>query len=175
MKADIAMNVCEGWKVPAHMYSQPLRQVETGEGVTLNLCPVCIFVLEFDPQGYKERLREMPKVLRSAKLMTEYDVECNEALSLDNLMMQVIMAMTIAFEQLREYGPKDLTHIWTNPDKDLIFEGVPKPEGPTVELAKVILYMFTLAEAYKMDILGALRVQMGYNKVRPQRHGGKHV
>lgn len=48
-----------------------------------------------------------------------------------------------------------------------------KPEGIPIELADVLIRIADLCGRYEIDLEGALRKKLDYNKTRPYRHGGK--
>lgn len=48
-----------------------------------------------------------------------------------------------------------------------------KPEGVVVELADTILRILDFTEHLGLDIEGALRAKLDFNKTRPIKHGGK--
>lgn len=50
---------------------------------------------------------------------------------------------------------------------------VSKPEGLPSELADIVIRVFDLAGAWKIDLLQAMATKHRYNISRPFRHGGK--
>lgn len=53
--------------------------------------------------------------------------------------------------------------------------GLPKPIGVPIELADVLIRIFDLCGVYGIDLEGALKIKMEYNKTRPYRHGNKVI
>lgn len=50
-----------------------------------------------------------------------------------------------------------------------------KPEGVPIELADVLIRIADLCGEYGIDLEGAVKQKMAYNKTRPYRHGGKRI
>lgn len=50
-----------------------------------------------------------------------------------------------------------------------------KPEGIPIELADVIIRIFSFCGRYEIDIEQALEIKHEFNKTRPHRHGGKKI
>jgi len=48
-----------------------------------------------------------------------------------------------------------------------------KPVGLPIELADILLRVFDLCGAMKVDLDQAVKIKHGYNQLRPVRHGGK--
>lgn len=92
-----------------------------------------------------------------------------------DLMMLITSKASEAFEIFRATPLDTETRIWANPDPATVFEGVAKPEGIPIKLADVIIQALDIAAHYNIDIVEALKVKIGYNKVRPIWHRGKHV
>lgn len=67
-------------------------------------------------------------------------------------------------EALDEYRD-DKLHIYFNPEKP------DKPEGADVELADAIIRIAETAKFHNMDLEGALKIKLAYNKTRPYKHG----
>lgn len=57
------------------------------------------------------------------------------------------------------------TEEWTRADG--------KPEGVPSELADIVIRVADLCGIYGIDLAGALRRKMAFNRTRPYRHGGK--
>lgn len=56
---------------------------------------------------------------------------------------------------------------------NLLDEHCPEFSSATVELADCVIRIFDFAEANGMDLPGALRAKIAYNRTRPYKHGGK--
>jgi NTP pyrophosphatase (non-canonical NTP hydrolase) len=83
---------------------------------------------------------------------------------------QIALIHSEASEALEEFrdGHK-YTEVYYVHDKD----GNPKPEGIPIELADIIIRVCDTAGEYSIDLDGALRTKIEYNRTRPYRHGGK--
>ncbi len=99
----------------------------------------------------------------------------DEPQTFGDLMILVVTEATKAHKHIRDFGEKDVQRIWANSDPKTVFEGVAQPEGVPIELADIIIRTLDIAAHYNIDIETAIKVKMGYNKVRPARHGGKYV
>lgn len=62
---------------------------------------------------------------------------------------------------------KGLNSIYLSKDEE--------PNGIPIELADAIIRIFDSCGHYGIDLEGALRQKMDYNKTRPYRHGGKRL
>lgn len=67
-----------------------------------------------------------------------------------------------ALEELRKN--KDPKHYYYR-------ESDHKPEGFQYELADVVIRCFDMAEAYGINLYGAIREKMDFNLTRPEKHG----
>lgn len=86
----------------------------------------------------------------------------------DNVVTKLCLVHSEISEALEEYrNGKGLDEIYYNPDKP------DKPEGFVVELADAMIRIFDICGRNNLDIDGAVRLKMAYNKTRPHRHGGK--
>lgn len=55
---------------------------------------------------------------------------------------------------------------------EVYFKGE-KPEGFPIEIADAVIRIFDMCEYFNINLSGAMRLKMDYNKTRPHRHGGK--
>ncbi|MGD9678405.1 MAG: hypothetical protein AB7V16_08690 [Vulcanibacillus sp.] len=58
--------------------------------------------------------------------------------------------------------------------REIYYEGE-KPCGIPIELADVLLRVFSICGSLDVDLETALKVKMAYNKTRPYKHGGKRL
>jgi len=66
---------------------------------------------------------------------------------------------------------------YRDPDREICveYEVDGKPEGVPSELADVVIRVADVAGLLGIDLEGAIRRKLAYNKTRPQRHGGKRA
>lgn len=101
-------------------------------------------------------------------------------------------AYTLAAEKGFHSGPPDLPKFLMNlhgeiseaweeyrkPDFDptrTYYSDGGKPEGLPTELADLAIRILDTAEAFGIDLEGAMELKHEYNKTRPHRHGGKRA
>lgn len=58
-------------------------------------------------------------------------------------------------------------------DTEVFYTEEGKPDGVPIEMADVIIRILGFCAEREIDIDGAVRVKMAFNKTRPYRHGGK--
>lgn len=89
-----------------------------------------------------------------------------EGVNHDAVLAKLALVMTELSEAVEE-AREDRWLEWNSVEKP------DKPEGFVVELADAVIRIFHLAGLLGLDLEGAIRTKMEYNRTRPYRHGGK--
>jgi len=77
-------------------------------------------------------------------------------------LMLVVSELSEACEELRKgHTPTE------------VYEKNGKPEGFPIEMADAVIRIGDLCEAHGVDLQGAIKKKLGFNKTRPQMHGGR--
>lgn len=108
----------------------------------------------------KKTINELVKEAhQTAKEKGWYD---NDNTNLPEKLMLCVCELSEAMEEYRNH--KQIDQIY-------FIDG--KPEGIPIELADVLIRIFDLCGRYEIDIEKAVKLKMGYNKIRGYRHGNK--
>lgn len=118
-----------------------------------------------NPDAYPEAWKTTHKIAELGLIATEVAEAIEE--------VRGNHAMDESYYPRRDYIMSHPEAEWTSYPEYV--SGIYKPEGVPSELADVMIRVFDLADAYGIDLAGALIEKINHNATRGLHHGGKSL
>lgn len=94
-----------------------------------------------------------------------------EPVDIDRKLLMAVGELVEAQNELREGHPPDFIYVQHPNGHVYPWREGDKPEGFVIELADAVIRIGQLAKLLNIDLPGAIRVKLDYNKTRSFKHG----